>query len=277
MNIVYFGSDVHYRSFCYLMENHNVMALYTYHNDEDFFTEYQIVKTAKENNIPVHYEAISEEEIVKYFNEDNCDLFFVAEYDKIIPITSCADNFCGVNIHLSLLPEGRSYYPIENAMHRKRKRTGVTMHRLVSHLDSGEIIFQEPIQINADNDSVDIYLKAADAALAMTKKLVSDFEVCLKAATVQTAQLEYWKRPEREFMRLHHGMTIEGAKEIVRNFNKMTEVIINNRLYYVSSAMFSTQSISEDIIFVSEAMVLYGVSDGHIRLTLCEKNKENQI
>lgn len=275
MNIVYFGSDVHYVSFCYLMENHNIMALYTYHNDEDFFTEYKIVKTAKENNIPVYYEAISEEAIFKYFNEDGCDLFFVAEYDKIIHIPSSLDNFCGVNIHLSLLPEGRSYYPIENAMHKGRKNAGVTIHRLVSHLDSGEIIFQEPIPIEKENDSVDIYIKAAKAAFSMTKKLMTDFEMCFKNATVQVGEKEYWKRPESAFLMLRHDLSLESAKEMVRTFNKMTEVRIDDKAYYVSSAVFSTQAISSETIQISDNMFLYGVNGGHIRLTVCEKSKES--
>ena len=275
MNIVYFGSDVHCMSFCYLMEKHHIMALYTYHNDEDFFTEYQIAKTAKEHNIPVHYEAVSEEEIVKYFNEDGCDLFFVAEYDRIIHIPASLKNFCGVNIHLSLLPEGRSYYPIENAMHKGRKAAGVTMHRLVSHLDSGAILFQEPISIEPENDSVDIYIKAAKAAFSMTQRLMTDFETSFENAIPQTGQQDYWKRPEREFFILRHDLSLASAKEMVRIFNKMTEVHIGDKSYYVTSAVFSKEAIPSETIQISDSMFLYRVNDGHIRLNVCEKSVED--
>ena len=63
MKVVYFGSDVFLSCFEYFVEKHHVLALYTYHNDEDYFTEYAIVKRAGELGIPVHYEAISPEEI----------------------------------------------------------------------------------------------------------------------------------------------------------------------------------------------------------------------
>ena len=63
MKVVYFGSDVFLSCFEYFVEKHQVLALYTYHNDEDYFTEYAIVKRAEELGIPVHYEAISPEEI----------------------------------------------------------------------------------------------------------------------------------------------------------------------------------------------------------------------
>ena len=55
MKIVYFGSDVFLSCFEYLLEKHQVLALYTYHNDEDYFTEYTIVQRARELGIPVHY------------------------------------------------------------------------------------------------------------------------------------------------------------------------------------------------------------------------------
>ena len=58
MKVVYFGSDVFLSCFEYFVEKHQVLALYTYHNDEDYFTEYAIVKRAGELGIPVHYEAI---------------------------------------------------------------------------------------------------------------------------------------------------------------------------------------------------------------------------
>ena len=44
MKVVYFGSDVFLSCFEYFVEKHQVLALYTYHNDEDYFTEYAIVK-----------------------------------------------------------------------------------------------------------------------------------------------------------------------------------------------------------------------------------------
>ena len=274
MNIVYFGSDVHYESFRYLLENHNILALYTYHNAEDYFTEYQIVKAAKEKNIPVHYDEISEEDTTRYFTEYGCELFFVAEYDRIIKIPETLDNFYGVNVHLSMLPVGRSYYPLENAMFRKLDIAGVTMHRLISGLDAGDILFQETMDINDDYDSIDLYIRASKLTLSMTKKLMTNFDECKYNAIKQIGKEEYWKRPDREFMTLSHEMTLHSAKQIIRTFNKMTEVSIEDTDYFVASAVFSIEELPTPVIPVSENMFLYGVKGGHLRLTVCKKNEE---
>ena len=75
MKIVYFGTDVFLSCFEYFVRHHHIMALYTYHNGEDYFTEYAIVRRARELGIPVHYESVTEEEILRYM-EDGCGLFF---------------------------------------------------------------------------------------------------------------------------------------------------------------------------------------------------------
>ena len=67
MKIVYFGSDVFLSCFEFLAEHHRVLALYTYHNEEDYFTEYAITRRAAERGIPIHYESISPEEIRRCF------------------------------------------------------------------------------------------------------------------------------------------------------------------------------------------------------------------
>lgn len=165
MKVVYFGSDVFLSCFEYFVEKHQVLALYTYHNDEDYFTEYAIVKRAGELGIPVHYEAISPEEIRRYFTEEGCELFFIAEYDRILTLPEELPAFRGINTHSSLLPQGRSYYPIEGAMERELSCTGVTMHKVAQRLDSGDVLAQHTIDITADTDSIDVYLQSAAMGL----------------------------------------------------------------------------------------------------------------
>lgn len=106
MKIVYFGTDVFLSCFEYFVRHHHIMAFYTYHNGEDYFTEYAIVRRARELGIPVHYESVTEEEILRYM-EDGCGLFFLAEYNRLLPVPP-GSSFRGINVHSSLLPQGRS-------------------------------------------------------------------------------------------------------------------------------------------------------------------------
>ena len=204
MKVVYFGSDVFLSCFEYFVEKHQVLALYTYHNDEDYFTEYAIVKRAEELGIPVHYEAISPEEIRRYFTEEGCELFFIAEYDRILTLPEELPAFRGINTHSSLLPQGRSYYPIEGAMERELSCTGVTMHKVAQRLDGGDVLAQHTIDITADTDSIDVYLQSAAWARATVEQLLEHLDdrpaaggeaALLEASRVRAADAAFRNEP----------------------------------------------------------------------------------
>ena len=275
MNIVYFGSDVFLSCFEYIAENHHILALYTYHNDEDYFTEYSITRRAKELGIPVHYEDVPLEATRRYF-ADGCDLYFVAEYDRLIAIPDDVPGFRGVNVHSSALPEGRSYYPIEGAMERGLKRTGVTIHELKPQLDGGAIVDQRVFDVTPDMDSVDVYLSCAAYAAEMTKVMLSDFEREWASAKTQTVKLPYWKRPAAEGMTVDHDMNRSEALSVFRKYNSMTEVNLKGRVFFVRSMMTGMAKLPSDEIRISDDMWLYGVRDGHLRLNVIPiKDKDN--
>ena len=267
MDIVYFGSDVFLGCFTYLSERHHIRALYTYHNDEDYVTEFGIVKRAREMGIPVHYEAVSPEATRQYF-KDGCELYFVAEYNRIIEIPEDLDSFRGVNVHSSVLPEGRSYYPIESAMAQGLPRTGVTIHELKPRLDSGAILAQRTFDITPDMDSVDVYLRCGAYAREMTEELFRDFDACWAAAIPQRERLPYWKRPAAKALTIDHAMSREEAVAVFRRFNSMTQVLLDGRWHFVSAMSAGPTPLSEPQQQLAEDRWLYGVTDGHLRLSV---------
>lgn len=270
MKIVYFGTDVFLSCFRYFSEYHEILALYTYHNDEDYFTEYRIVKEAKGLGIPIHYEDISEETTCRYFEEKGCRLFFVAEYNRILPVPKGLPTFRGINMHSSLLPEGRSYYPIEAAMERDLKVTGITMHEIASKLDRGPVLDNYQVEITPDMDSIDIYLRCAEGAEMMIRRMMENFEEEWNAARKQPEDRNYpyWKRPGREKLTITHQMTLEEARDCFRRYNQMAQIEIGGHEYYIRALDTGTTPVADDVRAIKEDMVLYRVKDGHLRLVL---------
>ena len=265
--LVYFGTDVFFDCFLRLAEEAEILALYTYHNDEDYFTEYRIVKEAARRGIPVHYGRIPEARVRRYFQEEGCDFFFSAEYGYIIPVPEDLGIFRGVNVHSSYLPEGRGYYPIEGALERGLDATGVTMHSLAPVFDNGDILFQEPIALSSSVDSVDVYLKSAAAALKMTERLIADFDGCWARCTRQRALPPAWAKPPEAKRLLTHALTLDEAREIFRRYNKMTLVELGGERAFVTSLSAGSAPLSVPEIPVAGGHWLYRVSDGHLRLT----------
>ncbi|MDR1134065.1 MAG: hypothetical protein LBL05_07855 [Synergistaceae bacterium] len=276
MKIVYFGSDVFLRVFQHLLLNHEILALYTYRKEEDYFCERNVVALSRLHRIPVYYTRITEDRMAEYMDAAGCELFFIAEYSHKIPVPE-SPRFRGVNIHASLLPAGRSYYPIECAMERGVEETGVSIHKITSRIDGGDILAQRRFPIMPDEDSVDVYLKCAAAALDMTREVTGDFRRYWNGASPQTKTLPYWKRPENGIMTLRHDMTIAEAKSVYRKYNKLTGVIVNGLFFNVNelaTGLYKIGAGDDDIIFVRESKILYGVVDGHLRLCISSDGRE---
>lgn len=266
MKVVYFGSDVFLSCFEYFLRHHQVLALYTYHNDEDYFTEFAITARARALGIPVHYESVTEEEITRWFTQEGCDLLFSAEYNRILSLPEGLAGFRGINTHCSLLPQGRSYYPIEGAMERGLPVTGVTMHKLAPQLDKGDILAQRCIDITPDMDSVDVYLRCAAYAQEMVADVVEHLDDRWAAAVPQTEKHPYWYRPADELLTLRHDMTCRQALELFRRYNSMTQVELDGAWFFVSSLTAGVTPLHCDMQRLSPARVLYRVGDGHLRL-----------
>ena len=265
MKIVYFGTDVFLSCFEYLAGRHEILALYTYHNEEDYFTEYAIVRRAGELKIPVHYEAITPEEITRYM-EQGCGLFFIGEYSRILQLPEQLKNFRGINVHSSLLPQGRSYYPLEGAMERELEVTGVTMHKVARRLDSGDILAQRCIPITPETDSVDLYLRCGQAAREMLEELMEDLEGRWDRGKPQEQTLPYWQRPARELLTLEHGQTRAQAAEIFRRYNSLTQVKLGGEWYYVRALTSGCGPLREAEWRIDRDRWLLKVADGHLRL-----------
>jgi methionyl-tRNA formyltransferase len=162
-------------------------------------------------------------------------------------------------------------------MERGMEEAGVTIHKITPQIDRGDILAQRRFPIAADDDSVDVYLKCAAAAHDMTREVMSDFGRYWSGAEPQTEKLPYWKRPENGVMTLRHDMTLAEAKSVYRKYNKLTGVIVNGLFFNVNelaTGLYKIGAGDDDIIFVRESKILYGVVDGHLRLCISSDGRE---
>lgn len=84
--------------------------------------------------------------ILKKTKEINPDLVLVASYGLIIPKKIFEQiKIPFINIHPSLLPKLRGASPIQTALLKGLKKTGITIMKMDAGVDSGDIIFQEEI------------------------------------------------------------------------------------------------------------------------------------
>lgn len=77
-----------------------------------------------------------------------------------------------INVHASLLPQYRGAAPINWAIINGEKETGVSTFKLQHAIDTGNILLQQPIAIDATDDAGTVHDKSMNAGAALLVKTV---------------------------------------------------------------------------------------------------------
>jgi methionyl-tRNA formyltransferase len=103
-------------------------------------------------------------------------IFFSIEYEKLIDPNKFKTNKL-FNIHFSILPKYRgchtNYYQIMNG----EKYSGVTLHKIDSGIDSGDIISQLKFKININDTAYDNYKKLIKYSVILFKNNIKKIMV----------------------------------------------------------------------------------------------------
>jgi methionyl-tRNA formyltransferase len=133
-----------------------------------------IKKVALDKGLEVFQpENINEEESISRMKEFSPDIILVVAYGQIlsgdilnIPKIGC------INIHGSLLPKYRGAAPVNRAIINGEKETGITFMFMKEKVDAGEIIFQEKIDILADETCGELYYRLSTLSASSLSTLL---------------------------------------------------------------------------------------------------------
>ncbi len=91
------------------------------------------------------------------------DLFVVADYGQILaPETLATARLGGINLHGSLLPKYRGAAPINWAIYRSERETGVTVIHMTPQVDAGPCIAQASIAIGDEETAPELEHRLAE-------------------------------------------------------------------------------------------------------------------
>jgi len=114
------------------------------------------------------------------------DLLVTAAYGHILrkPLLDVPRLDC-INVHASLLPRHRGASPIAAAILAGDSRTGVTIIRMSTRMDEGDIIAQEAIDIADDDTAGSLHDKLAELAAGLLLETVAAFRHGSVVYTIQ--------------------------------------------------------------------------------------------
>ena len=134
----------------------------------------EVKKKAIELGIPV-FQPIKirkeYQEILKY----DFDLIVTAAYGQIVNMELINyPKYKAINVHGSLLPEGRGGAPIQRSIMNGDKVTGISIMYMAKEMDSGDIIAQKTIDINIDDNCDTLFEKMAKLGASMINPVIDD-------------------------------------------------------------------------------------------------------
>lgn len=129
----------------------------------------------KENLELAQFEKL-DQEALKKIEKIKPDLAIVVAYGMIIPANFIKKVPYGViNVHTSLLPKLRGASPIQTALLQGLEKTGVTIMKINSELDAGEILDQKEVSINLDDTQPILEKKLINASNEILIKTLDDY------------------------------------------------------------------------------------------------------
>ncbi len=219
MNILYFGFDMFAPCLEFLLsrENIKIMKIYSFESDGYFDFHDKIKSIASKNNIEFSTEKITKDELL-YQKEKGADFIFCAGYAYRIPVENLPD-IKAVNIHPSLLPNGRGPWPLPWVILNDEKTAGVTAHKLSEKIDEGDIILQKEFSVSENEDYFSLEAKMTETALKITKELFENFNFTYSNSKKQ-CKGKYLAEPSDDMRTIYDDTPSEQKNKIIRAFGK---------------------------------------------------------
>lgn len=189
-----------------------------------------------------------DENFVNEIKSLNPDLGIVCSYCKLLPkefLNIPKDGF--INVHPSLLPKYRGGNPYSHVIINGEKETGVSLHFMDEHFDTGDIIKQEKVEI-FDTDTMGTVFNrlnflSADMLLRFLTKYENGEKIVgipqpqgdfVKAPSIKPTSedvLINWNKPSIEIDRFIRALNpfINAGTRYRQNYLKIHTAYIENR------------------------------------------------
>lgn len=161
--IVFFGTpDFAVNSLDILCQNFNVVAVVTAVDKPQGRHNKIIPSPVKEyalaHNLPVlQPEKLRDENFLKQLDEFDADLFVIVAFRMLPECVWRRPKLGTINLHGSLLPKYRGAAPINWALIKGEKKTGVTTFFIDEEIDTGKMILQDETEIFTGDNFQTLY------------------------------------------------------------------------------------------------------------------------
>ncbi|AKH38366.1 MULTISPECIES: methionyl-tRNA formyltransferase [Nitrosomonas] len=151
----------------------------------------------------------------------NADVMVVAAYGLILPkeVLKIPRYGC-LNIHASLLPRWRGAAPIQRAILAGDQETGITIMQMDEGLDTGDMLLQRDIPVDAVDTAQTLHDKLADLGAQSIVEALELMQLGKLSATPQDETLaSYAAKIQKKEAEIDWRMDVDQIDRSIRAFN----------------------------------------------------------
>ncbi len=279
MNVVYCGYDFFWNVLQDILHGkHRLLALYTFRTDDRYDFRQKVTALAHEVTAPVHLNPITLASLDSIARADR-NLLLCAAYPYKVPAEVITSFDYVVNVHPSLLPEGRGPWPLPWPILRGDVKTGVTLHKLDRNWDTGDILLQEEITLRADENLESLSAKMQLCAAPLVRKFLANPDAIWRNARPQTAG-NYQSWPRESDRTVVWDSSITHISRVIRAFGKFESFAwIEGRKYLLRDASVWPQPhayIPGTIVHAMNRELVVAARDGLVCIRHFELASQNE-
>lgn len=219
---------------------------------------------------PVNFRAVEELEALQ---SPRADLMVVAAYGLLLPAAVLQTPRLGcINLHASLLPRWRGASPIQQAILAGDSRSGITLMKMDTGLDTGELVASRATDIDPEWSAGELEAVLAPLAAELLLDTLEDIEPALRAALPQDDSLAcYAPRLDKSEAEVDWSKSRESLLREIRAFNpwpvSYTRLGDDNLRLWRAAAASGDDGEPGEVVAHDRSGVFVGCGDGIIRIT----------
>jgi methionyl-tRNA formyltransferase len=164
--------------------------------------------------------AVTDEHVMQ-MREEGVDLLICAAYDHKVPVPKDG-SLKSINVHGTMLPEGRGPWPSPHILLRHPDAAGMTLHTMTDKWDYGDILLQEKIEVSGEDNSDSLIAKMVYLSGKLSKELLSNFDAIWANRKPMVGEGSYWKKPSESARTITPHDDPEKIAAVFRAFGDFT-------------------------------------------------------
>ena len=225
-----------------------------------------IGRFAVKNNLNnINPESLKSQKLRKKLVLIKADIFIVVAY-KILPSSLInIPKYGSLNLHASLLPKYRGAGPIQWALMNGDKVTGVTIFRLKRKIDTGNILFQQKVNIKKNDNMQTLGMRlceiGADSMLSVLKDIEHD---SIKSYSQNSDEMSLAPKITKEMLIINWSWTAKKIHNWVRGLSPhpgMYTLFKNKKVRIFKTKVFEGSGEKGVIMSLNKESCLIGTGD----------------